>query len=437
MKKQLTISDLTPEIKARIPEYIERYTKGIDNGERYNNFKLKNAEALINWNYEKCGFKKPVVIVCENIYESQIFFNFIVANKNKYFPILYLIYSLKNNLNENIEKFIENIKSGDLKDNTLNSTLRSTLYSTLDSTLESTLRSTLRSTLDSTLRSTLYSTLYSTLGSTLDSTLRSTLDSTLYSTLRSTLGKYNEDYLFTTNIYTNVLLAWFKFSADNFDIYDEKINLELNSWNDLYLNSNVYSAIFSELFCVVSKYPKHIYRDGNDNLHNVDINKSNGLAVEWGYTIEETRFDCYYIHGRNMPKVIFEKHKNNTLTKADFINETNEDIRGGIYEIIEGQGEGMMMKFLEAVEVDRKTIQHEHGSEELILYKTEELFNEEEDLNGKSPAALAWLKMTCPSTGQNYLIPSDSSFNNCVNAAKYHRPNQVPKDIEYFWNSRN
>jgi len=138
-----------------------------------------------------------------------------------------------------------------------------------------------------------------------------------------------------------------------------------------------------------------------------------------------------------MPELIFEKANNNSLIKTDFINETNEDVRGGIYEIIESKGEGEMMKFLDAVEVDRKTIKHAHGDEEFILYKTKEVFNEEEDLNGNSPAALAWLKMTCPSTGQNYLIPTDSSFNDCIEAAKYHRPNEIPKELDYFWNSRN
>jgi hypothetical protein len=433
MKK--TIKDFTPEIQSKIPEYITKYTKGIDNGERYYNFKFENAEKLINWNYEKCGFKKPVVLVVENIYEQQIFFNFIVANKEKYFPILYLIYNLKNNMNDEIKKFIKNLKKKNkgntlynTLDNTLDNTLRNTLYNTLDNTLYNTLRNTLYNTLDNTLYNTLRNTLYNTLRNTLRNTLYNTLDNTLDNTLKV----YNNLYLFTTNVYSNAILAWWKFIKDEFKIDCGEIGITLDSWNDMYLESGVYSTIFSELLCVVSKYPKKICRDNNNNLHN-----TNGLAVEWGYIIEETKFDCYYIHGRQMPKQIFEKYQNNLLTKADFINETNEDVRGGIYEIIESKGEGEMMKFLGAIEVDRKTIKHAKGNEEFILYKTKEVFNEEQDLNDKSPAALAWLKMTCPSTGQNYLIPTDSSFTNCIDAAKYHRPDEIPKELEYFWNSRN
>ena len=71
-----TLKDFTPEIQAKIPEYIKEATEGIFDGKRYNNFNLQDAEKAVNWNYEKCNYKKPVIIVAENIYEQQIFFNF-------------------------------------------------------------------------------------------------------------------------------------------------------------------------------------------------------------------------------------------------------------------------------------------------------------------------------------------------------------------------
>ena len=134
-----------------------------------------------------------------------------------------------------------------------------------------------------------------------------------------------------------------------------------------------------------------------------------------------------------MPEWIFKG-----FTKEQFLKEENEDVRGGMYEIIESKGEGSMLTFLDAIEIDKQSFVHSNGEiEEMILYKTKESFNEEEDLNGKCPAQLAWLKMTCPSTGQTYLIPSDSSFDNCIDAAKYHRPDYVSKEIPYIWEQRN
>ena len=492
-----TLKDFTPEIQAKIPEYIKKYTNGIENGERYKDFILENATNLVNWNYEICGYKKPVIIVAENPYEAQIFFNFIKLNKEKYLPILYLIYCLKNNLIKNCDlsseldstlrselssklsseldseldskldstlysellsaldsglsstlfsklrsklrsKLLSELDSGLLSElrSTLLSKLRSGLHSELDSELDSGLHSELDSTLFSGLDSTLFSGLRSALDSGLLSELGSGLSSTLFSGLRSGLDsgldQYNVDYLFTTNIYSNILLAWWKFIKDEFNINCGEIGIKLDSWNDMYLKSNIYSAIFSEILCIVSKYPKKIYRDENNNLHNV-----NEMAVKWGFSLKETQFNCYYVHGREVPKMIFNKINNNTLTKTDFINEENEDIKASIYEIIESKGEGSILKFLDVIEVDKQNINHVNGCEEMILYKTKELFKEEVDLNGKSPAPLAWLKMTCPSTGSVYLIPTDGSFNNVIDAAKYHRPSEVPIELDYFWNSRN
>jgi hypothetical protein len=202
----------------------------------------------------------------------------------------------------------------------------------------------------------------------------------------------------------------------------------LNSWNDLYQKSNVYSAIFSELLCVVSKYPKKVHRNENNDMHRTD-----GPAIEWGFSTDITKFDGYYVNGRNMPQWIFGE-----VTKEQFINETNEDIKAGIYEVIEAKGEGTMLNFLGATEVDKQSVVHGDGSvEELILYKTTERFKEEEDLNGKTNVPLAWIKMCCPSTGTKYLIPSDSSFNSAMDAAKFARPTIVPQELEYTWLQRN
>jgi len=189
-----------------------------------------------------------------------------------------------------------------------------------------------------------------------------------------------------------------------------------------FIDSNIFMTIEFEKAIIIVEKPVICIKNEN-GLHNVS-----GKAIQW-----ENGYGQYYINGRNMPKRIFETK----FTKEDFFKEENEDVRGGMYEIIEAQGEGSMLTFLGAKEIDKKSFVHANGEiEEMILYKTDELFAEEEDLNGKSPAALAWLKMSCASTGQNYLIPSDSSFTNCVDAAKYHRPSEVPTEIEYKWNSR-
>jgi hypothetical protein len=369
-----TLKDFTPEIQAKIPEYIKRYTKGVFDGGRYKNFNLKDAEELIHWNYEKCKYKKPVVLVAENPYEMQIMFNYIVSNKATWIPI-YINYCLKNGLELSKE------------------------FSQLDSQLYSQLRSQLRSQLDSQLGSQLGSQLRSQLDSQLRSQLRSQLDSQLGSQMK----KYNEMYLWTTNIYSNVTAAWYKFIKDEFKI-DCQIGIELDSWNNIYEKSNVYSAIFSELVCIVSKYPIKVYRNDSNNLHN-----TKGVAVEWGSFCAETNFDGYYINGRNIKKKIFDLCLSGKVTKEDFIKESNEENKAAIYEIF---GQEKMIELLQAKEIDKGTFVHANGDlEEVILYKTKEKFKEA----GNNP--LAWVRFICPSTGTNYLIDVEPKYNDARLAA--------------------
>ena len=109
-----------------------------------------------------------------------------------------------------------------------------------------------------------------------------------------------------------------------------------------------------------------------------------------------------------------------------------------MFEIIEAKGEGSMMTFLEAYEYGTETILHANGEEEVLtLYRTTETFPELENINGKTDVPLCWLRLVCPSTGQNYLISTDESFKTPSEAAKYHRPEEVPFELGYSWLSRN
>lgn len=242
--------------------------------------------------------------------------------------------------------------------------------------------------------------------------------------LKGTEKKY---YSFGTylTIYWASLYAYFETFVDLGIITEEKFPKYFKLRK--FIDSNIFLTIEFEKAIIIVEKPMICLKNQN-GLHSTD-----GMAIKW-----EDGYGQYYINGRSMPKWLFEKHKNNTLKKEDFINEPNEDVRAGMYELIESKGEGTMLEFLGAKQIDKQTFIHANGEvEEMTLYVTNEKFEEEEDLNGKSPAALAWLKMECPSTGQRYLIPSDSSFKNCVDAAKFHRPSEVPNELEYKWDSRN
>jgi hypothetical protein len=230
--------------------------------------------------------------------------------------------------------------------------------------------------------------------------------------------------LFTSNIYSNVYAAYYKFINDEFNIGAE-ISVMLNSWSDLYEKSNVYSAIFSELLCVVSKYPKKIHKTMDNNLHNLS-----GSAVEWGALTELTKWNNYFVNGRNVPEKEYSQAIGGQITKQDWLGQKNEDIKAAWFEILGGE---KIMTILEAKEIDSKVVVHSNGeAEDLRLYKTDFVL---EEIGEK----LAWVKFICPSTGASYLISVNPKFDMVMDAVLYTCPfygEEIKNEKDYNFNAR-
>lgn len=224
------------------------------------------------------------------------------------------------------------------------------------------------------------------------------------------------------NVWSLGIFAWYNFIAKEFKI-DASINHELEIFSTAYEESNIYSAVFTEMLCVVSKFPKKVYRDNDGLLHN-----TNGIAVEWESISSETDFVNYYIHGRNIPNHIAEVALNGELTREVFIKEANDEYRSAWYNYL---GEEKMLSLLGAQEVDRFNVTHNNGEAEVIT-----LFKTKEPLNTFKRKPYAWLKRICPSTGNVYLTPTDPDFKTAEQSAKFHRPDFVPSSLGYHWFSR-
>jgi len=229
------------------------------------------------------------------------------------------------------------------------------------------------------------------------------------------------------------LISWYKFIKDEFNINSE-IGIKLDSLSELYENSNIYSAIFSELVCVVSKYPKHIYVNIEKNLHN-----TTSSSIEWGCLTDLTKWENLFVNGRNVPSNLFNKVINNKFTFNEFKKLNNEDEKACVLTMIkENKGNEGLMDFLNAICIDSKTIKHENSYEEIIeLYQTKEKFDILQNSKGEFNQPYAWIKMTCPSTKSTYLIDTCPTFTDVVECAKWHRPKTVPTSIGYIWQSAN
>ena len=80
------IEDLTEQMIAKIADYKVHALEGISDGVRYDRFEEEAAYKCVEWNYKKCGYRSPVIIITENPLEMQMMFNFIkIINGNSRF----------------------------------------------------------------------------------------------------------------------------------------------------------------------------------------------------------------------------------------------------------------------------------------------------------------------------------------------------------------
>jgi hypothetical protein len=432
-----TLKDFTPEVQAKIPEYIKNALAGVFDGGRYKSFDIEKAKKAVWLNYERCGYKKPVVLVAGNPYEAQIIMNYLSACP----PIvayIYLLYCSQNKIkNDQLDGQLGDQldgQLGDLLDGQLRDQLDGQLHDQLDGQLgdqlDGQLRDQLYGRLNGQLRDQLYGRLNGQLRDQLRHQLRGQLDVQLYGQLHDQLRgqldgqkiKYFYQYLFTLNVWSLAYYSYYKFIANELGV-KAKINADLEIFSSLYEQSNIYNAIFSELVCVVSKYPKIVRRDSENRLH-----CTTGPAVEWEYFDVDTNFVNYYLHGRYIPKNIAEVALNGELTRDLFVKEQNDEFRSAWYVYM---GEERMMTMLGAREIDRIVVTHHNDEQEVItLYRTKGRLNK---IKNKP---YAWLKRICPSTGTAYLTPTNPDFETALDAAKFHRPDFVPTSLGYIWYSR-
>ena len=185
---------------------------------------------------------------------------------------------------------------------------------------------------------------------------------------------------------------------------------------------NPFMSWFYEGIAVIVRPPVLIKKDTDGRLHDI-----NGAAIQFR---NDTKL--FFVHGRAMPEKLFREEFN----IDDFMKEENEDVRAAMYEIAESKSGGFA-KLSGAEIVSTETIVHGGGyTETIYLYKTKNTFKGTMDaLTGKTDVQLAWLKLTCPSTGQQYMIPSFPSFKTASEAARHHRPQGIPTDLPYLWQS--
>lgn len=201
-----------------------------------------------------------------------------------------------------------------------------------------------------------------------------------------------------------------------FDLYSSYIDLSNYGWVSFYdffekinvvdnfnfkqykkiLKSGVLNAYEFENCVFAIQPPIYVDRNSQGRLHSTST-----AAVKF-----RDGSSYYFINGRPIPEWVIEKK--DSITKDQFLQEKNSDIKGAIYEVLGSEG---IINLLGAEITDSKTIHHANGDVETVeLLKTKDTFPELDN------EPMAWVKMICPSTGTNYLIGVEPKYNDATEA---------------------
>ena len=390
MSDEKQLKELTPEIEAKIPSYIAKAVEGVFDGKRFKAFDPGKALDAVDWNYVECSYKPPIMLVCSNPYEQQLMLNMMILLDNEG-VVPYKNEREKEALIMLATSALVQLDKFDVKGR--HEKFRDGMLKLLQNTVN---------------------------GKTLK---KSDKVDDLYI--------YNNMHLITLNVNSDSYYQWYEFLRNEFDLKLD-INDKFQECFRLQRESCVYSAVYAEEVCIVCKYPKMVHRDEAKALHN-----PSGPAVDWE-SASGVPFWCYYVHGRNFSKELFDKVWNGKLTRKEFTDEPNEDQKGIMYSIMEAKREGGMMKFLGAKLFHEETLVHKSGRVENVkLYRTKETFPELQDRNGNRNVPLCWLQMQCPTTGTDYLVSTDPTFKTAGEAMRFHRPEEIPFEHPYNWASAN
>ena len=240
------------------------------------------------------------------------------------------------------------------------------------------------------------------------------------------MSKYHNNYLFTLNVYSDVLYAWYEFIRLEFNL-ELTVNDDFQEGFRLQRQSGIYSAIFSDAVCVVCKYPKSVSQEPEQfRLNNVE-----NPAVIWG---GDSNFDCYYVNGLNISKDLFNKLSKKEYTFDDFVKEENEEIKSAALSFYQQKfGDEFLFEFLSKnlkeidSYIDKKDKKYLEGTTEGMNIGVYTLFSGE--INGED---ISYVRCYCPSTDRMFFLGVDPIHKTAKDAiaSLYRIPSKLKNEIE-------
>lgn len=191
------------------------------------------------------------------------------------------------------------------------------------------------------------------------------------------------------------------------------------------VNNGCYAMVTYDELCVIVLGYVDINLDEEGRLHSTT---KEAVLFSDGY-------GQHYVHGRYCEPKIFNDMDSIENAKIRFFNETNEDVKSVICFIIRDRfGNEGLLKMLDATLYKEETVKHsETYTETLRLYRTNSSYSFLANSKGDTNQPYCWLEYTCPSTNTIYLIDTFADFKTPIEAAKFHRPANIPFEVPYNW----
>lgn len=415
----------------------------------------------INWLYTFCNYDNPVIYYCKSPLEAQLLYHTLENNTG---------INVRDNVWSNVWSNIKNNVGADVKNNVRNnvganvinnveSNVRANVWDNVGSNVESNvwcnvesnIRHNVRANVKNNVESNVRIDVWGNVGSNVWSNVVSNVGSNVWSNVNSNVRRNIENNVGNIQNYKYQHFCdygsiddygWVSY-YDFFTQIGIISNSNFNAYSNL-LQSGYYTMIPMEKFVICVENPEHI------KLQNNELHCTTDYAIKW-----QDGTGMNFINGRYLEEDLFFKVLENKFTFEEFQKLDNEDVKAGIITLIkENKGNAGVLDFLGAYLVDEQIINHGNqpiynleGKPTIIgykeyketqrLYKTKLSFSWANDSKGNRNVPLAWNEMTCPSTGQTYLIETCPSFTNVVDSAKWLRPKFIPIDTPYVWTSAN
>ena len=211
-----------------------------------------------------------------------------------------------------------------------------------------------------------------------------------------------------------------------FNYMDEVLHVNLNKdirkWNNW--SESSFMSIQLDGLCIVSNYPKHISRNTDNDLHDLE-----GYAV-----LFNDGYGLHFINGKYLPEDVFIEIKTSSYLLEKFLKESNEEIKSAAIEMMQlVHGDSFLVRFfgdnLKEVDshVDKKEEKYMKGTTGGMNVGVYTLFKGE--INDDE---IAYVQCYCPSTDRMFFLGVEPKFTNAKDAiaSLYRVPTIAKNDIK-------